>query len=58
MKIRNINPYGAVDVRIPTDPPTYLQIGAGAVVEVTDEQAVFLLEQPANYEAVADGKKE
>lgn len=54
MKIRNIHPYGAVDVRIPTNPPTYLHMEAGELVEVTDAQAVSLLEQPVNFEAVTE----
>lgn len=58
MKIRNISPYGALDVRVPTNPPTYLHMEAGEVVDVTDEQAASLLEQPTNFEAVADGRKE
>lgn len=54
MKIRNIHPYGAVDVRIPTDPPTYLHLEAGEIFEATDAQAASLLEQPTNFEAVTE----
>lgn len=57
MKIRNIHPYGAVDVRIPTDPPIYLHMEAGEVVEVSDAAAASLLEQPTNFEAVTTPKE-
>ena len=47
MRIRNINPLGAVDV-----PLLGLVVEVGDLVEVTDEQAELLLAQPGNWEAV------
>lgn len=46
MRIRNINPLGAVDV-----PLLGRIVEAGEPVEVTDEQAGLLLDQPTNWEA-------
>ena len=52
MKIRNINPAGAVhvaalDMRL---------VGAGEVVDVTEEVAALLLIQTANWEVAEPGK--
>lgn len=48
-KIRNISPYGDLDV-----PLLGVIVPAGEVVEVTDEQAEGLLMQAENWEGVAD----
>jgi len=52
VKIRNINPAGAVyvaalDMRL---------VGAGEVVDVTEEVAALLLIQTSNWELAEDGK--
>lgn len=44
-RIRNVNPLGEVEV-----PLLGRVLGAGEVVEVTDEQAAVLLAQVGNYE--------
>jgi hypothetical protein len=59
VKIRNINPLGRVDVPIlrregDVDGEGRGCLEAGEVVEVPDDVAAALLEQTANFEAVAD----
>lgn len=44
-QIRNVSPLGEVEI-----PLLGRVVGAGEVVEVTDEQAAVLLEQVGNYE--------
>ncbi len=53
MRIRNINPLGAVDV-----PLLGRIVEAGDLVEVTDEQAELLLDQPTNWEALGTEEPE
>ena len=49
MRIRNINPLGAVDV-----PLLGRIVEAGESVEVTGEQADLLLDQPTNWATVPE----
>lgn len=58
-KLRNIAPQGAVQVIVP-DPWAVLNLAAGEVFEVPDDQAAVLLNgNPPNFEAVkASSKKE
>lgn len=50
MKVRNINPLGAVEVlgRL---------VGAGEVFDVSDAQGARLLEQPDNYQPMTEAKE-
>lgn len=51
-KIKNVSPFGDLDV-----PLLGRVVAAGETVEVTDEQAEALLQQPDNYQPVgAKGK--
>lgn len=43
-KIRNVSPYGDLDV-----PLLGVVVPAGGVVDVTDENALILLDQPENW---------
>lgn len=51
VKVRNINPLGAVEVlgRL---------VGAGEVFEVSDEQGALLLRQPANFQPADESAPE
>ena len=50
MKVRNINPLGAVEV-------LGRMVEAGEVFDVSDDQGARLLEQPANYESAPEAKE-
>lgn len=50
MRLRNVSPYGALEVAVSLDPPRRAVIGAGAVFEVPDDLGAHLLEQVGNYE--------
>lgn len=52
-KIKNVSPFGDLDV-----PLLGRVIAAGESVEVTDEQAEVLLQQPDNYQPVGAAAKE
>lgn len=52
MRLRNINPYGAVEF-----PLLGRVIDAGEVFEVPDDLGNVLLEQVGNYEQVQTAKK-
>lgn len=49
-KIKNVSPFGDLDI-----PLLGRVVGAGSVVEVTDEQAAVLLLQEDNFHAAGDG---
>lgn len=49
MQIRNVSPYGALDV-----PLLRRVVDGGETVEVSDEQGAVLLEQHENYEPADD----
>ena len=52
-RIKNVSPWGHLDV-----PLLGRVVESGEIVEVEDGHAVILLDQPANWEAVADAAKE
>ena len=45
-KIKNVSPFGDLDI-----PLLGQVVGHGKIVEVTDEQAAILLQQPDNFQA-------
>lgn len=49
-KIKNVSPFGDLDI-----PLLGRVVEAGAVVEVTDDQAAILLRQEDNFHAAGDG---
>lgn len=51
-KIKNVSPFGDLDV-----PLLGRVVASGETVEVTDEQAELLLQQPDNYRAVGAAAK-
>lgn len=51
-KIKNVSPFGDLDV-----PLLGRVIASGETVDVTDEQAETLLQQPDNYQAVGAAAK-
>lgn len=52
-KIRNVSPFGDLDV-----PLLGRVVASGETVEVTEEQAELLLQQPDNYQPVGAVAKE
>lgn len=60
MKIRNVSPMGDIRTIVPTDPVSVIEAPAGAVVTVTKDQALLILNpypnphwEPADKQAEA-----